>query len=562
MPVGARRATVCFSKGRNLSDEGLVPVRQVPGASGGGCAGRFVIEERAGGFGFIEANEAFEAHFQIPAGGARDGAAVATMVPGDSGRDLERCCHEALEKRLSVSRRMTVPGPGGDRCILATFSPAGVEAGGGARLGGVSIDVTDLARAEAYISTAEGFDRYLIHATDRFYEPVLICEVVDEVPMVVYANKSFQRTFGYTRAELIGRDPVFLLFSGTAASVSEVISSSWKNQRPVWKITEAARRDGGPLRCKVVFDFHRFERGAQSQLKLTFIPLEGQPASVAQEAGPGQYRRLQLQGMLQAAGSIINDFNNLLAVIIGNAPLLPAQVQENIESIKTSKRLATQAADIVINLLRMTRRLPTPRDLGMPEIQSPPPPPPLVPEIAGESLLDRAIRVAPSIDTAFAARELARPGPSDSVRAADVLPTDRTEPEREVRPDQSIETPRVLVVDDEPFIRSMIDRSLSVVGYRTAQAASGEDALAILEGDRDGYNVVIMDYALGGLSGLEVLQVMRQHGVTTPVLMISGYLGPQVTEQTLSLGRVKVLTKPFQPNELLEMVETMVKTSQ
>lgn len=544
-----------------MSDEGLDPVPVVPGAVVGGPAGQFMVEAREGGVCFIEANAAFDAHFKIPAGAARDGVAVTAMVPGDSGRDVERCCREALKKNSSVIRRMTVPGPGGDRCILVSFAPVPAEGDGGARLRGVSVDVTDLARAEAYIGAAEGFDRYLIHATDRFYEPVLICEVVDETPMVVYANKSFQRTFGYSRAELIGRDPVFLLFAGAPTPIHEVISSSWKNQRPVWKITEATRRDGEPLRCKVVFDFHRFERGAQSQLKITFIPLEGQPAAVAQEAGPGQYRRLQLQGMLQAAGSIINDFNNLLAVIIGNAPLLPAQVQENIESVKTSKRLATQAADIVINLLRMTRRLPSPRDLGIPDVPSPPPAAPPVPEIAGESPLDRAIRAAPSIDTALAARELAVPGPSDLVRAADVLPTDRTAPERDVRPEPTGETPRVLVVDDEPFIRSMIERSLSVVGYRTAQAATGEDALAILEGDRDGYDVVIMDYALGGLSGLEVLQVMREHGVSTPVLMISGYLGPQVIEQTLSMARVKVLTKPFQPNELLEMVETMVKGS-
>ena len=541
-----------------MSDEDLEPVSMRSGVSFGGDAGHFTIGESAGVFAFIEADAAFEAQFQIPSGAARDSTAVVSMVPGDSGRDMERCCREALEKGRSVARRMTVPGPGGDRCVLVTFAPAVGEADAGGMVKGVSVDVTDLARAESYISAAEGVDRYLIHATDRFYEPVLICDMVDDTPMVVYANKSFQRTFGYTRAEVIGRDPVFLLFGRAAVSIREVINSSWKNQRPVWKITEADRRDGGPLRCKVVFDFHRFERGTQSQLKVTFLPLEGQPAAVAQDAGPGQYRRLQLQGMLQAAGSIINDFNNLLAVIIGNAPLLPAQVQENIESIKTSKRLATQAADIVINLLRMTRRLPAPQDLGLPAAKPGVPPPP--PEIAAETSLDRAIRVAPPIDTAMAVRELARPGPSDAATAEEVLPTDRAEPEKEERAEASGETPRILVVDDEPFIRSMIERTLSVVGYRTGQAASGEDALAMIESEAGGYDMVIMDYALGGLSGLEVLQVMRQHGLSMPVLMISGYLGPQVTEQTLSLGRVKVLTKPFQPNELLEMVETMVKT--
>ncbi|HPA16201.1 MAG TPA: response regulator [Verrucomicrobiae bacterium] len=544
-----------------MNKEDLDPRPETPREAVGESTGCFVVEERAGVFAFVQSNAAFEAHFQIPAGGARDRTAVAAMVPGDVGKDIERCCREVLQKHRSISRRMSVPGPGGDRCLLVAFSPVIGESGAWARIEGASVDVTDLARAEAYISTAEGFDRYLIHATDRFYEPVLICEVVEETPMVVYANKSFQRTFGYTRPELVGRDPVYLLFPGTTATIREVIASSWKNQRPVWKITDAVRRDSVPLRCKVVFDFHRFEKGAQSQLKITFIPLEGQPAAVEQEAGPGQYRRLQLQGMLQAAGSIINDFNNLLAVIIGNAPLLPAQVQDNIESIKTSKRLATQAADIVINLLRMTRRLPTMRDLGMPGGEPPPPPPP--PPQSGAAMahpVDRAIQSAPSMDTALAARELTGPGPSDTVPAADVLPTDRAQPQEEVRAPSTGETPKILVVDDEPFIRSMIDRSLSVVGYRTAQAASGEDALAILEGERDGYDVVIMDYALGGLSGLEVLQVMRKHGLTTPVLMISGYLGPQVTEQTLALGRVKVLTKPFQPNELLEMVEMMVKT--
>ncbi len=542
-----------------MNESSVDPRPDTPVTAVGG-AGRFVVEERAGAFNFVETDGTFEAHFKMAGGAAQDGATVTTILPGDVGYDLGRCCQEALQKRMPICRRITIPGPAGERCILVSFSPVSVAEGQNARIEGASIDVTELARAEAYISTAEGFDRYLIHATDRFYEAVLICEVIEETPMVVYANKSFLRTFGFARGEIVGRDPVFLLFSGTAATIREVIASSWKNQRPVWKITDAARRDGGPLRCKVVFDFHRFERGAQSQLKVTFIPLEGQPVGAEQEAGPGQYRRLQLQGMLQAAGSIINDFNNLLAIIIGNAPLLPSQVQDNIESIKTSKRLATQAADIVINLLRMTRRLPTLRDLGIGDAEPPPPPPP-PPEISSSHPLAKAIGTPATVDTEYVARELSGPGPTGSISGRDILSTDRPEPPEDTASHTATESPRVLVVDDEPFIRSMIDRSLSVVGYRTAQAASGEDALSMLEADKDGYDIVIMDYALGGLSGLEVLQVMRKHGLTTPVLMISGYLGPQLTEQTLAMGRVRVLTKPFQPNELLEMVEVMVKTA-
>jgi PAS domain S-box-containing protein len=516
--------------------------------------GTVFLEGRSGGFVMTGCNGLFETHFGLEAGAGSREAELTSLLPGDVGRDMVRCCNEALAKRGPICRRMTVGGGDSERCVLLGLSPEPAAGDAPDRVRGVSIDVTTQARAESAISSSEGFDRYLIHATDRFAEPVLICDASAADPVVVYSNKAFHRVFGYARSEVVGRDPVYLMFPEAVVAIHEVIESSNTNQRPVWKIASATRKDGGQVRCKTVFEFHRAEQSPPSQLKITFIVLEGDAPATSSEAGPGQYRRLQLQGMLQAAGSIINDFNNLLAVIIGNAPLLPAQVQDNLEAIKTSKRFATQAADLVINLLRMTRRLRPAPSLEAGAAAAAPPPEP--------SSIERAIQAAPMMDTLRAARELARPGPDVPVAGASVFAGVRppAPPSFVPPPEPSGDPPRVLIVDDEPFIRSMIDRSLSLVGYRTVQAASGEEALGLLEKNKTGFDVVIMDYTLGGLSGLEVVQIMRRHELHTPVLMISGYLGPEVTEQTLAQGRVRVLTKPFHPNELIESVESMARS--
>ena len=78
---------------------------------------------------------------------------------------------------------------------------------------------------------------------------------------------------------------------------------------------------------------------------------------------------------------------------------------------------------------------------------------------------------------------------------------------------------RILVVDDEPSVRSSLQRALSLEGYQVDLAADGAAALDRLAAEPP--DAVVLDVSMPGLDGLEVCRRMRQAGDRTPVLMLT-----------------------------------------
>ena len=114
--------------------------------------------------------------------------------------------------------------------------------------------------------------------------------------------------------------------------------------------------------------------------------------------------------------------------------------------------------------------------------------------------------------------------------------------------------PAVLVVDDEPSIRTLIGAALRGQGYRVLQAADGPQALDLAARGRP--DLVLLDVALPRLSGPEVLRRLRGSPATasTPVLLLSGLAAPLEAGPARSLGAQGVIAKPFGPAELLRRV--------
>src|SRR5207244_4797598 len=77
----------------------------------------------------------------------------------------------------------------------------------------------------------------------------------------------------------------------------------------------------------------------------------------------------------------------------------------------------------------------------------------------------------------------------------------------------------VLVVDDDPPVRRMLERTLSAEGHAVTTAADGGAALAAVE--REAPDLVILDVAMPGLDGLAVTQRLRGKGVTAPILLLT-----------------------------------------
>ena len=102
---------------------------------------------------------------------------------------------------------------------------------------------------------------------------------------------------------------------------------------------------------------------------------------------------------------------------------------------------------------------------------------------------------------------------------------------------------RVLVVDDEPGIRTALVRGLGAEGMEVEAVGEGHAALrAALTG---GFDAIVLDIILPGLSGYRVLEQLRAAGVDTPVLLLSAKDGEFDQADGLDLGADGYLVKPF-----------------
>jgi two-component system KDP operon response regulator KdpE len=117
--------------------------------------------------------------------------------------------------------------------------------------------------------------------------------------------------------------------------------------------------------------------------------------------------------------------------------------------------------------------------------------------------------------------------------------------------------PRILVVDDEPQIRKLLDISLRAQGYSVEQAANGAAALAALAAH--GADLVILDIGLPDRDGHSVLKEVR--GWTeVPVIMLSVRASEAEKVRALDLGANDYVTKPFGVQELSARIRALLRT--
>src|SRR6185369_13722223 len=92
----------------------------------------------------------------------------------------------------------------------------------------------------------------------------------------------------------------------------------------------------------------------------------------------------------------------------------------------------------------------------------------------------------------------------------------------------------ILIVDDEPDIRTMIELGLESDGYSTLTADCGERAIELFKSHRA--DLVICDIKMPGIGGLATITELRAHDPDVPVIIASGYIAPQTIEQSNQLG--------------------------
>jgi two-component system, OmpR family, alkaline phosphatase synthesis response regulator PhoP len=115
--------------------------------------------------------------------------------------------------------------------------------------------------------------------------------------------------------------------------------------------------------------------------------------------------------------------------------------------------------------------------------------------------------------------------------------------------------PRLLLVEDEPGLQLALTDRLAAEGYHVEVAGDGD--LAVARATTDTFDVIVLDVMLPGRDGIEVLRAVRQHGVTTPILMLTarGQLVDKVVG--FKMGADDYLTKPFESMELVARLEAL-----
>lgn len=115
----------------------------------------------------------------------------------------------------------------------------------------------------------------------------------------------------------------------------------------------------------------------------------------------------------------------------------------------------------------------------------------------------------------------------------------------------------VLVVEDEPQMRSMLTDNLAFEGYCVTAVASGEEALQAVAARH--YALLLVDVMLPGISGFDVCRQLRARGLHMPIVVLTARTHEQDRIRGLDLGADDYVSKPFSVRELLARVRALVR---
>jgi len=119
---------------------------------------------------------------------------------------------------------------------------------------------------------------------------------------------------------------------------------------------------------------------------------------------------------------------------------------------------------------------------------------------------------------------------------------------------------KVLLVEDEELVGTMVRMNLEGEGFLVSWARDGEAGLTAGLGEQ--FDLILLDIALPGRDGLSLLGDLRRGGVSTPVLMLTARTEVKTKVEALDQGADDYLAKPFDVTELLARVRALVRRSQ
>ncbi|MFC5604409.1 response regulator transcription factor [Sporosarcina koreensis] len=118
---------------------------------------------------------------------------------------------------------------------------------------------------------------------------------------------------------------------------------------------------------------------------------------------------------------------------------------------------------------------------------------------------------------------------------------------------------KILIVDDEQPIRTLLDYNLKQSNFETIMAADGEQAVEKVENENP--DLILLDLMLPKMDGIEVCKILRQRNINTPIIMLTAK--GEETDKVLGLeiGADDYMTKPFSPREVIARVKAVLRRS-
>ena len=120
-----------------------------------------------------------------------------------------------------------------------------------------------------------------------------------------------------------------------------------------------------------------------------------------------------------------------------------------------------------------------------------------------------------------------------------------------------LESPYILVVDDDTRLRRLLRRYLSQNGFQVSEAPSADEAFPLIQTIR--FDLIIMDVMMPGTNGQDMVRRLRNNGHDIPILMLTAMGDTDDRISGLEAGADDYLSKPFEPRELILRIQNILK---
>ena len=114
----------------------------------------------------------------------------------------------------------------------------------------------------------------------------------------------------------------------------------------------------------------------------------------------------------------------------------------------------------------------------------------------------------------------------------------------------------IMIVDDEPGVRALLNDTLRIAGFETVEATDGMSALTLLRAHKP--DLLVIDINMPLMNGFETTKRIRQLGIKTPVVALTAFDKDEITDEAITAGMNDIIIKPFEPVKLFKIINFLI----